>query len=122
MIAERRDTLRIEDLMVYARIGVTQNERAYPQRLLLSAAVEADLQNAIEAKDVSQGLCYASLADSIVETASTQEWVLVEELAEEISSLIFQNFPAALALHLTIKKFAVPGCAWVGIEIQRTRQ
>lgn len=117
----RRDILRIEDLMVHAKIGISEEERAYPQRLLLSAAIETDLEEAVRSKDVSKGLCYATLSQQFLERVQSQEWVLVEELADELSKLLFEHYSAARSLRLSIKKFAVPGCAWVGIEIERAR-
>ncbi|MCB0324825.1 MAG: dihydroneopterin aldolase [Bdellovibrionales bacterium] len=118
----RHAVVRIEELMTYVRIGVTDAERAYPQRLLISLGIETDISEAAQQRDLTRGICYAALTQSILSFVGEREWVLVEELTEAVSGHIFDAFPAARAVQVMIKKFAVPGTAWVGIESTRTRE
>jgi dihydroneopterin aldolase len=115
------DAVLIEDLMVYAKIGCTEEESSYPQRLLVCAEVRLSLSDAAESKQLNDSVCFSQLAALYSAVAGSTRWTLLEELAETLISQTFITHQEALEVTLKIKKFAVPNTAWVGIEMRRSR-
>ena len=116
------DRVVIEDLELYARLGLTAEERAYPQRVLLSASVSLKTNKSGTSGELSDSVCYSTAARSFKREAESKEWVLVEELLEALSASLLEEQPAAEEVSLLLKKFAVPSTAWVGVQITRRRR
>ena len=105
----------------FCRIGCSEEERAFPQRLLVSARLAVDTRKAATSKDLRHSVCYAAVCNRIREIGASQPWVLVEELIEACAERLFEEFGLISEAHLTIEKFILPGVEWVGVEIHRTR-
>ncbi len=118
-----KDRILIEDQCIHCEIGLTEQERSFPQRLLISTSVglENGLGSVASSVDLDTGLCYATLAECFKAVAQARSWTLVEELGEALTKAAFEQFPASSVIELTIKKFVVPETAWVGIRIERRR-
>ncbi len=56
------DRIAIEDLEVFARVGVPDAERARPQRLLLTLFLSLDVAAAALADDLTRTIDYAAVA------------------------------------------------------------
>jgi dihydroneopterin aldolase len=105
----------------FCRIGCSEAERAFPQRLLISARLAVDTKKAATTKDLKDSVCYATVCNRIREIGASRPWVLVEELAEVCAERLFEEFSLISEAHLVIEKFILPGVEWVGVEIHRTR-
>lgn len=105
----------------FCRIGCSEAERAFPQRLLVSARLAVDTKMAATSKDLRHSVCYATVCNRIREIGASQSWVLVEELAEVCVERLFEEFGLISEAHLTVEKFILPGVEWVGVEIHRAR-
>jgi dihydroneopterin aldolase len=105
----------------FSRIGCTEEERSFPQRLLVSARLGVDTKMAAMSKDLRHSVCYATVCSRVREIGASQPWVLVEELAEVCVERLFEEFSLITEAHLVIEKFVLPGVEWVGVEIHRSR-
>lgn len=112
------DNIVIRDLEVEARVGVTEQERAQPQRLLVSVELDLDLREAGRSDNVAKTTDYAMLADLIRRLATKKPHNLVESIAEELADAILQQ-KLAQAVTIEVKKFSVPRTQHVAVQIRR---
>ena len=114
------DRITIKNLEVDAQIGVTETERARPQRLLISVELERDLAEAGRTDAETATTRYDVVADTIRRVAAERPRKLVEAVADEIAKTILsQNL--ALAVSVEVRKFSIPRSEYVAIQIRRTR-
>lgn len=116
------DQIIITELEIHCNIGCTEQERAFPQRLHLNVEVDVDNTTLLSTGKLSYGVCYAGLSESLCSLSQSKPWVYVEELLEAMSERTFKNYPAALAITLEMRKYAVPGVASTGVRIKRQRR
>ena len=114
------DKIVIRDLEVDAQIGVTETERARPQRLLITVELERDLAEAGRTDMESSTAPYDVVADKIRKTVTERPRKLVEAVADEIAEMILSQ-KLALAVSVEVKKFSVPRSQYVAVQIRRTQ-
>ena len=114
-------TVFIEDLELQACIGVDERERKLPQRIVLNCEVDLDISQAVDTLNIEAGIRYDTLAQVYRNRIESREWVLVEELLENICKLTFEKFAPAIQVRIRIQKFIVPGTSSVGVKITRNR-
>jgi len=113
-----QDSVFVEKLSIAARIGCSQEERAYPQRLAVSLIVDCSLA---EVEKLEDSVCYYQLRKIVIALADSQEWVLVEHFAEAISEEVLKKFEVASAVQIKIDKFVFSDCDSTGVKIRRER-
>lgn len=112
------DSILIDKLDLLARIGVTELERARPQRVTVSIVLEplaafSDLGDRLE-----NTVDYAQVCVGVKEIAAARERNLIETLAEDIATGLLRQFPLR-AVEVTARKFVLPGTESVGTAIRR---
>jgi dihydroneopterin aldolase len=113
------DLIRIVDLEVHTRLGVPEEERAQPQRILVTLALEVnDFGAAARADDVSLTVDYAAVAAYIKRFASERPRRLIETFSNELAGELLAAFPIR-RLQLQVKKFILPEARYVAVEIER---
>ena len=113
------DLIRIVDLEVAARIGVPDEERARPQRLLVTLEMRVDdFGEAAAADDVALSVDYSDVAQYINHFATERPRKLLETFAEELADGLLNAFHIR-RLRLEIRKFALPHTRHVAVEIER---
>ncbi len=80
--------IAIEGLRVSARIGVTEEERATPQPLLINIYIDADLQAAARSDDLATTIDYDGLVGAVETLVKGSESHLLEHLADRIAAQI----------------------------------
>lgn len=114
------DRIVIQDLEVDAHIGVTDAERARPQRLLITVEIERDLAEAGRTDRESATTPYDVVADMIRKAVAERPRKLVETIAEEVAGIILTR-KMALAVTVEVKKFSIPRSQYVSVQIHRTQ-
>jgi dihydroneopterin aldolase len=115
------DLIRVLDLEVQAHIGVSEKERAQPQRLLISLEMEVDsLAHAAATDDLALTVDYFTVAQRVKTVAAERPRHLLETLAEEIAADLLKHFPIP-KLTLEIKKFILPDARYVSVKIERAK-
>jgi dihydroneopterin aldolase len=117
------DKVIVSGARVMARIGVTEQERAAPQELVVDLELEVDTREAARTDDLRFSVDYAAVWRRLAEAAQRQPYALVETLAERIAAAVLGEFPAQAVRVLVRKPAALQkqGVDWAGVEITRRR-
>jgi FolB domain-containing protein len=112
------DQIHIEDLEVRYCVGVPDEERAQPQRLLVCLTLYHDFSAASEADDVRQTVDYYALTRRLLQYGEGRSWRLIETLAVELAELVLREF-GPVAVEVEVKKFILPETRWVSVKVRR---
>lgn len=114
------DTIIIEELEVFYRVGVPDEERARPQRLLLSVEISHDFTAASKRDDVRATIDYHAVAQHLRSLGEGREWRLIETVGVEIAEWILREF-GALGVTVEVRKFILPQTRHVAVRLTRRR-
>jgi dihydroneopterin aldolase len=115
------DLIRISELEAWAVIGVSDEERAHRQRLLITLDLRVkDIGPAAYTDSVKMTVDYSVVAQRVHAVAESRPRHLIETLAEEIATDLLKAFPIA-ELKLEIKKFVLPDAQHVAVVIERPK-
>lgn len=113
------DIIQVQGLSVCARIGVTREERAYYQHLLLDLQIVPQYLFHSNQKN-SPLVDYSLLTRRLRSLCAASQWQLIETLATEVSSTLLLEF-SIKKLTLRIRKFVLPHAEFVAVQITRER-
>ena len=112
--------ISIVDLEVFYSIGVTDEERAQPQRLLLCIDMSYDFSSAAVSDRVEKTVNYFDLAQELLKYGEGRSWRLIEKLATNIADMILaKHKPQAVAV--LVKKFPIPQARYVSVSVTKSR-
>jgi FolB domain-containing protein len=112
------DKITICDLAVSYRVGVPEEERAKPQRLLLTLELEHDFSQAAQSDDLRRTIDYYAVVQQLLRFGSDRTWKLIETLAVDIAEWVLKDFrPQSVAVE--IKKFIVPEARYISVRVER---
>jgi FolB domain-containing protein len=114
------DTITIKDLSVLCRIGVPDEERAKPQRLLVTVEMSGDFSRAAQSDDIAHTINYYDVSQRITNLCSNESFKLIERLADEIARIILGEFRAEQAT-VEVKKFILSNARHVSFRLTRPR-
>lgn len=109
-------TIRISGLQIDAHVGVPDEERARPQRLLLDIAVTPKVSFGETTDDIAKTVDYFVLSERIRAYAAVGEWRLIERLAADLRALILET-PLVVAATVRVRKFILPYAEEVSVEL-----
>ncbi len=113
------DIVFIHDLQIETVIGIYDWERKIRQTISLDIEMATDIGKAAVSDNIDDTLSYKTVAKRVIEFVEASEYELVEALAEQICSIILDEFAVPwvkLTLH---KPGAVRGSKSVGVIIER---
>ena len=113
-----KDKISIAEIEVECRIGVPDEERSAPQRLLISLELEKNLSIAARSDDLTKTIDYHVVWLRVREICSEKERRLIETLAEEIAEIILREFMPE-TVRVEIRKFILPETRHVAVRIER---
>jgi dihydroneopterin aldolase len=82
------DSIAILGLKTSCRIGVTDQERAQPQTVLVDLVVDIDTKAAARSDDVADTVDYGAITSGVVALVEAFDGKLLERLAEQLASWI----------------------------------
>lgn len=85
------DLVRIQGLSLKTRIGVSDEERATPQSVLIDVDLYTDASKAGASDDLADTVDYGSVVVAIAELVGSGEKKLIEGLAEEIAQMLLKT-------------------------------
>ncbi len=112
------DTITISDLAVSYNVGVPAEERARPQRLLISLEMNLDFSAAAAGDDLTRTIDYHAVSQRLAGFGQGRNWKLIETLAVEIAEMVRTEFRAKRAV-VEIKKFILPETRYVSVKVAR---
>jgi dihydroneopterin aldolase len=118
---ETDDFIHVEQLEVFTRIGVTDNERAVPQRLSLSMTIWPRTGFDESNDEISNTVDYSALCAMARDFVEAQSGRLIETLARNLAQEILVRFPIR-RITIQIRKFVVPNTKYVSVTLTRDAQ
>ncbi len=115
----RRDKIQIEELAVDATIGVPDEERATPQRLLFSITLVPRTDFADLRDDLERTVDYAAVADEVRTFVSRRAVKLIETLADELAANLLERFTLR-EVEVEVRKFILPQTKYVSVRVIRS--
>ena len=113
------DEIHIEQLAVFTRVGVPEEERAKPQKLTVSISFWPYQQTSDLADHIERTVNYSTVAEETKNFLRDQTVSLIETLAERLASHLLKSFPIQ-KLTIELRKFVLPDAKYVSITVTRT--
>jgi FolB domain-containing protein len=115
------DLVRISDFRIESHVGVTEEERAEPQSLLVSLDLRVDLAPAGLADDLDLTVDYGQVTIEVAELIRSLRPRLLETIAEQIAAHL-AGHPGILGVTVEVLKVKPPipeNLGAVGVKIER---
>lgn len=113
------DRIFIEELIVFAQIGVYEWEQKIKQKLIFDIEMQWDCTKAASTDNVQFCLNYAEVSDAVIEYVESKPFLLIERVAYEVADMIQHRFGVQW-LHIKLSKpKAVAQAKTVGIIIEK---
>ena len=113
------DRVVIEELTVFAQIGVYDWEQQIKQKLVFDLEMAWDCKQSAETDDVAYCLNYAEVSQVIIDYVESKPFLLIERVAYEVADLLESRYQLqGLKMKLSKPK-AVAQARNVGVLIVR---
>jgi len=113
--------ITIVDLEVHFHVGVPDEERAKPQKLLITVEMTCDFSSAATSDRINETIDYCQVAQKIIQFGAGRSWKLIEKTATDVAELILEEFHPE-TITVTVKKFPIPQADHVSVSVSRTRK
>ena len=113
------DEIHIEQLDVFTRIGVAEEERANPQKLTVSISFWPYQQISDLADHIERTVNYSTVAEATKNFVRDQSFSLIETLAERLATHLLKSFPIQ-KVKIELWKFALQDAKYVSVTVTRT--
>ena len=120
-----KDSIVINEIQAFCKIGLYDFEKELGQNLLINLELEADLNKAAKSNSIKDTIDYTQVSIKVREIAQRQEYLLIENLADEIVLELFKSFKLIEAIKLELYKTIINAEKFSGkvaIRIYRQRQ
>jgi FolB domain-containing protein len=112
--------ITIVDLEVFYRVGISEEERAKPQRLLLTLDIKFDFSSAAVSGRIGRTIDYYEVSQRLLKLGETRNWRLIESVATDIAGKILSEFrPESVTIE--VKKFSIPEARYVSVSLTKQR-
>lgn len=110
--------ITIVELEVAFHVGVTEQERAAAQRLLITADMTFDFTSAAISDRIERTINYYDVAQDVLRFGENRSWKLIEKLAANLADMILAKYrPQAVTVE--VKKFSLPQAKHVSVSLTR---
>lgn len=114
------DQIFIKDLLLRGVIGISDQERAQPQDILVNITIFTDVRKAGKTDHVDDSVNYRTVAKKIIAHNEKIHRYTVEALAEDIATLCMEEKGVESVRVKVEKPGAVRFSKSVGVEIERS--
>lgn len=118
------DRITLSSMRFEGTIGVTDEERTFPQMLEVDLEIEADLSAAVESDALADTVDYSALVQLTERTVEGGSFVLLEGLAGALARRALETTPRIAAVVVRVRKLAVPmdvSMDYAQVELRRER-
>ena len=112
--------ISIVDLEVFYCVGVSDEERAQPQRLLLTVDMGFDFTSAAMSDRLERTIDYYAVCQMLLKHGEGRSWKLLERLVSNLCDLILAEFKAQ-SVSISVKKFIIPEARYVSVQLAKSR-
>jgi FolB domain-containing protein len=113
--------ITIVDLEVYYCVGVPDEERAKPQRLLLTVDMSLDFTSASVSDRIERTINYQEVVDDLLKYGEGRSWKLLEKLAANVVELVLTKYKPQTVM-VEVKKFSIPQARFVSVSTGQSRE
>jgi 7,8-dihydroneopterin aldolase/epimerase/oxygenase len=113
------DRIHIEQLEITAHIGVSEKERATPQRLTLSISLWPYDEARDVADKIENTVNYSAVAEATKNFLRDRSVNLIETLADHIALHLLKTFPVQ-RITVELRKFPLKDAKYVSATVTRT--
>jgi FolB domain-containing protein len=113
--------ISIVDLEVFYCVGVTEEERSQPQRLLITVDMDYDFSTASMSDRIEKTINYFEVSQELLKYGDNRSWKLLEKLVSNIVDSIMSKFRPQTVL-VEVKKFTIPQAKYVSVSLSKSRQ
>ena len=119
---QRDDRVRIhiEGLEIQARIGVTDEERSVPQRLIFNITLWPNQTGLALEDKIERTVDYAAVCVESKRFVQARSDRLIETLADALAARLLELF-AIEQTTIELRKFVLPEVEYVAVSVTRTR-
>ena len=115
-------TTGLKGLQVACVVGVYEQERAQPQRVVIDIELDYDFAAAAGSDAVGDALDYDRVAAEVTGLVQRREFALIETMAEEAATMLLERLGQVRAIRLEVRKpQAVPDAECAFVRVERTR-
>jgi dihydroneopterin aldolase len=112
--------ITIVELEVYYKVGVSDEERARPQCLMLTLEMECDFTAAARSDRIDDTVNYYDVSRRLLAFGEGRSWKLIEKLASDIADTILAEYgPEQVTVE--VKKFPIREAKCVTVNLTRAR-
>jgi FolB domain-containing protein len=110
--------ITIHELEVFYCVGVPDEERANPQRLLLTIEMEVDAAPAAASDRIEDTVDYFQVSRDLLGFGENRGWRLIEKLASDIADHVLRAH-RPLSVSVEVRKFPIPEARCVSVKLTR---
>lgn len=114
------DKIHIEQLEVFAHIGVPDDERSQPQRLTISIAFCPNKSGPELDDNIARAVNYAAVCAEVKKFVEQRRDKLIETLADALASHLLELF-AIRRITIELRKYILPEVEFVSVTVTRER-
>jgi len=114
------DEILIQELELLGSVGVTEEERRQPQRLVVSLALRPPNHFGEVGEDLSRTIDYAAVCAELRRFVTGRRDSLIETLAHRMAEHILRSFDVC-RVELELRKFILPETRYVAVRVLRKR-
>ena len=115
------DRIFLHNLRFKCRIGVTDEERRTPQEVVIDINLIVNLKRAGTSDNLDDTVNYKEALQRISQFVSSNEFRLIETLAERLASLALETRSVERAV-VRVRKAKYSGEPSIGVKIERDRR
>lgn len=112
--------ITIVDLEVFIHVGVPDEERSKPQRLLVTVGMDLDVSSAARTDSITNAIDYYQVSQQILKFGEGRSWKLIEKLATDLADMVLSQFDPQ-SVTVEVKKFPIPEARYVSVRLTKIR-
>jgi|GEM_PF-490495 FolB domain-containing protein len=116
----KHDRIFLNEVEVHYHVGVTDEERSKPQRLLVSVEMTTDFSAAATTDFLATTIDYQTAYDRLLHFGEGRTWKLIEKLASDIATAFLKAL-GPQQITVEVKKFALERCRYTSVRVTRNR-
>src|SRR5438477_8595311 len=113
------DQIHIEQLEIFARVGVPEKERLAPQRLTVSITLWPKQDTRDSGDQIGRTVNYSAVAEEARNFVRDQSVNLIETLADLLAMHLLGKF-AVQKITVELRKFVLPDAKYVSVTVTRS--
>jgi 7,8-dihydroneopterin aldolase/epimerase/oxygenase len=112
------DSIHVEQLELFAYVGVPDDERRAPQRITVTVTAWPTAGLRALGDDISRTINYSAISRAVREVVDERRDKLIETLGEKIADQLLSDFPIR-RVRVELRKFVLPGAQFVSVTLTR---